>query len=465
MNIMHVPKQIVSPQSNQPVIGIVQDTLIGCKLFTSRDTFITYEQVMDLVMWIKDFKIENLPVPCIMKPKLLWSGKQIFSLILPKQLNLIKIREDPPNNVDYKLNLIDNCVEIKRGELLQGIICKKTVGTSGGGIVHNIWTEVGPMETMEFLGNCQKLINNYLLITGWTVGISDIICDADTREKIDEALDNMKEGFSEILTNAQKGSLLTQPGKNMIDSFERNVNTELNKARDKVGLLVQESISYKNHLKNMVSAGSKGNPTNISQIIAFLGQQNLEGKRIPFGFYKRTLPHFLKDDYKWESKGFVENSFLKGLNPQEFFFHGMTGREGIIDKAVKTAQTGYIQRRLIKCLEDIIASYDGTVRNSLGHIIQFSYGEDGMAGEYIQTQKFKTLKMDNATLERNYKFIENDEDEFHFFNRVDRFMETSVIQELRGINFNFLKISLNNEYEQIKKDRDDMRKIVLGMKI
>ena len=461
MNIMHVPRQIVSPQSNQPVIGIVQDTLIGCKLFTSRDTFITYEQVMDLVMWIKDFKIENLPVPCIMKPKLLWSGKQIFSLILPKQLNLIKIREDPPKNVDYKLNSIDNYVEIKRGELLQGIICKKTVGTSGGGIVHNIWTEVGPMETMEFLGNCQKLINNYLLITGWTVGISDIICDADTREKIDEALDNMKEGFSEILTNAQKGSLLTQPGKNMIDSFERNVNTELNKARDKVGLLVQESISYKNHLKNMVSAGSKGNPTNISQIIAFLGQQNLEGKRIPFGFYKRTLPHFLKDDYKWESKGFVENSFLKGLNPQEFFFHGMTGREGIIDKAVKTAQTGYIQRRLIKCLEDIIASYDGTVRNSLGHIIQFSYGEDGMAGEYIQTQKFKTLKMDNATLERNYKFVENDEDEFHFFNRVDRFMENSVIQELRGINFNFLKISLNNEYEQIKKDRDDMRKIVL----
>ena len=462
INIMHVPKQIVSPQSNRPVMGIVQDTLIGCKLFTARDNFLTYEQTMNIVMWIDDFDIRNLPMPCIMKPEPLWSGKQIFSLILPEKLNLTRFREDTPTELVDKLNAIDNYVQIKKGELIQGIICKKTVGASSGGIVHSIWTEVSPQKTIEFLGNCQKIINNFLLLSGWTVGISDIICDPETSEEVAKTLDQMKNNISAILTKAQAGKLDSQPGKNMIDSFESMANTELNEARDKAGLLVQKSLLPKNHLKNMVSAGSKGNSTNISQIIAFVGQQNVEGKRIPFNFQNRTLPHFLKDDYKSESKGFVENSFLKGLTPQEFYFHAMGGREGIIDTAVKTSQTGYIQRRLVKALEDIMIKYDGTVRNSLGHLMQFLYGEDGMAGEYIEDQKFETLKMDNKTLARNYKFFERADDEFNLFNDLKRFMEDSVIEELRRQDINQLKLDLENEYDQIKKDRDDMRKVVLN---
>ena len=453
MNIMHVPKQIVSPQSNRPVMGIVQDTLIGCKIFTARDNFLDYEQTMNLVMWIDDFDIRNLPMPCIMKPKPLWSGKQIFSLILPEKLNLTRIREEAPS--DFKLNLIDNFVQIRKGELLQGIICKKTVGTSSGGIIHNIWTEVSPQKTIEFLGNCQKIVNNFLLLTGWTVGISDIICDAETSDEVSQTLSKMKENIKQILFDAQIGKLESQPGKNMIDSFEAKANDELNNAREKAGLLVQKSLLPNNHLKNMVSAGSKGNATNISQIIAFVGQQNVEGKRIPFNFQNRTLPHFVKDDYKSESKGFVENSFLKGLTPQEFYFHAMGGREGIIDTAVKTSQTGYIQRRLVKALEDIMVKYDGTVRNSLGHIMQFLYGEDGMAGEYIEDQKFDTLKMDNDTLERNYKFNE-------VFN-VDerrRFMEDNVIEEFHQFNPD-LNVQINDEFNQIKSDRDYARKNIL----
>ena len=462
MNIMHVPKQIVSPQSNRPVMGIVQDTLIGCKLFTARDNFLTYEQTMNIVMWIDDFDIRNLPMPCIMRPQPLWSGKQIFSLILPEKLNLTRFREDTPQELVDKNNLIDNFVQIKKGELIQGIICKKTVGASSGGIVHSIWTEVSPQKTIEFLGNCQKIINNYLLLTGWTVGISDIICDPEASEEVSKTLQEMKKNISDILTRAQTGKLDSQPGKNMIDSFESMANNELNNARDKAGVLVQQSLLPKNHLKNMVSAGSKGNSTNISQIIAFVGQQNVEGKRIPFNFQNRTLPHFLKDDYKSESKGFVENSFLKGLTPQEFYFHAMGGREGIIDTAVKTSQTGYIQRRLVKALEDIMIKYDGTVRNSLGHLMQFLYGEDGMAGEYIEDQKFETLKMDDKTLARNYKFFERDEDnEFNLFNDLKRFMEDSVIEELRRQDLSQLKLDLELEYEQIKSDRDYMRKNLL----
>jgi len=460
MNIMHVPKQIVSPQSNRPVMGIVQDTLIGCKLFTARDNFLTYEQTMNIVMWIDDFDIRNLPMPCIIKPQPLWSGKQLFSLILPEKLNLTRFREDTPTELVDKLNLIDNFVQIKKGELLQGIICKKTVGASSGGIIHSIWTEVSPQKTIEFLGNCQKIINNFLLLTGWTVGISDIICDPETSEEVAKTLQKMKTNISEILTKAQTGKLDSQPGKNMIDSFESMANAELNSAREKAGVLVQKSLLPKNHLKNMVSAGSKGNSTNISQIIAFVGQQNVEGKRIPFNFQNRTLPHFLKDDYKSESKGFVENSFLKGLTPQEFYFHAMGGREGIIDTAVKTSQTGYIQRRLVKALEDIMIKYDGTVRNSLGHLMQFLYGEDGMAGEYIEDQKFETLKMDDMTLRRNFKFIEKDEEEFNLFD-LKRFMEDSVIEDLKRQDLSQLRCDLEEEYNQIKRDRDYARQKLL----
>ena len=130
----------------------------------------------------------------------------------------------------------------------------------------------------------------------------------------------------------------------------------------------------------------------IAQMIACVGQQNVEGKRIPYGFNGRTLPHFVKDDYGPESRGFVENSYLRGLTPQEFFFHAMGGREGLIDTAVKTASTGYIQRRLVKAMEDIRVQYDGTARNGAGNIIQFLYGEDGMAAEFIETQVLDHLK-------------------------------------------------------------------------
>lgn len=150
-----------------------------------------------------------------------------------------------------------------------------------------------------------------------------------------------------------------------MDSFEASINQTLNSARDKAGNAALKDLMCWNRLKSMVHAGSKGSNLNISQIMACVGQQNVEGKRIPFGFHKRALPHFSKDDFGAESKGFVENCYVSGLTPQEFFFHAMGGREGLIDTAVKTAETGYIQRRLIKALEDVMVKYDGTVRTSL----------------------------------------------------------------------------------------------------
>lgn len=152
-----------------------------------------------------------------------------------------------------------------------------------------------------------------------------------------------------------------------------------------------------------MNAGSKGSPINIAQIIACVGQQNVEGKRIGWGFKNRTLPCFTKDDYGPESRGFVENSYLAGLTPQEMFFHAMGGREGVIDTACKTSETGYIQRRLVKCMESVRLRYDGTIRSELGEVVQFLYGEDGMASEFIEDQEVELMKLSHEQMAAKFK--------------------------------------------------------------
>jgi len=183
----------------------------------------------------------------------------------------------------------------------------------------------------------------------------------------------------------------------------------------------------------MVTAGSKGSFINISQMTACVGQQNVEGKRIPFGFIDRTLPHFTKDDYGPESRGFVENSYLRGLTPQEFFFHAMGGREGLIDTAVKTSETGYIQRRLVKAMEDIMVKYDGTVRNSLGDVIQFLYGEDGMDAVWIETQKLDSLKMKKTDFDRAFRYEFDDENWKPTYMLEEPVEDLKTIREFRNV--------------------------------
>merc|ERR1719487_1106823 len=189
----------------------------------------------------------------------------------------------------------------------------------------------------------------------------------------------------------------------MLQSFEAKVNQKLNGAREDAGRLAADALDERNNIVSMVNAGSKGSPINIAQIIACVGQQNVEGKRIGCGFRDRTLPHFTKDDYGPEARGFVENSYLAGLTPQETFFHAMGGREGVIDTACKTSETGYIQRRLVKCMESVRVHYDMTSRNANNEIIQFLYGEDGMDGLWIEDQTLDIMTHDTKSFESKFK--------------------------------------------------------------
>ncbi|XP_021908335.1 DNA-directed RNA polymerase II subunit 1 [Carica papaya] len=444
LELMMVPKCIVSPQSNRPVMGIVQDTLLGCRKITKRDTFIEKDVFMNILMWWEDFD-GKIPAPAILKPRPLWTGKQVFNLIIPKQINLIRYSAWHSDQETGFITPGDTQVRIEKGELLSGTLCKKTLGTSTGSLIHVIWEEVGPDAARKFLGHTQWLVNYWLLQNAFSIGIGDTIADSSTMEKINETISKAKNDVKELIRKAQEKKLEAEPGRTMMDSFENKVNQVLNRARDDAGSSAQKSLAESNNLKAMVTAGSKGSFINISQMTACVGQQNVEGKRIPFGFIDRTLPHFTKDDYGPESRGFVENSYLRGLTPQEFFFHAMGGREGLIDTAVKTSETGYIQRRLVKAMEDIMVKYDGTVRNSLGDVIQFLYGEDGMDAVWIESQKLDSLKMKKSEFDRVFKYEIDEENWNPTYMLPEHVEDLRTIRELRDV--------FDAEYQKLEADR------------
>lgn len=447
LELMMVPKCVVSPQSNRPVIGIVQDTLLGCRKVTKRDTFIEKDVFYNILMWWEEFD-GKIPIPTILKPRPLWTGKQIFTLIIPKQINLMRQAFWHPDSEVGDLSPGDTQVRIEKGEVVAGTLCKKTLGTGQGSLIHVIWEEVGPDAARKFLGHTQWLVNYWLLQQGFSIGIGDTIADAATMEKINETISIAKNDVKDLIKMAQDKQLEAQPGRTMKESFENRVNGVLNKARDEAGASAQRSLSESNNLKAMVTAGSKGTFINISQMTACVGQQNVEGKRIPYGFGDRTLPHFTKDDYGPESRGFVENSYLRGLTPQEFFFHAMGGREGLIDTAVKTSETGYIQRRLVKAMEDVMVKYDGTVRNSLGDVIQFLYGEDGMDSVWIESQKLDSLKMKKAEFNRVYKFEIDRDDWSPDYMSTEAAEDIKTIQEIRNV--------FDAEVSKLEADRRQM---------
>jgi len=269
--IMYVPRQIVSPKANQPVMGLEQDALTGIRYFSRRTLFLEIDDVMSLVMrippelWDGEF---NLPQPAIMKPKQLWTGKQIISMILPK----ISLEAKANSALKEDATLNDTDVLIYKGEHLKGILDNKTVGTSRKGLVHTIWLECGFMRARDFLTDIQQIVNNWLVNHGHTVGICDTIADDETFDKIRATLEVTKLRVDEMISKLQRGDLEFQPGKGLMESFEKLVNLELNDSRDKTGNQLLEKISNRNNILHMVNAGSKGKKENLSQILACVGQ-------------------------------------------------------------------------------------------------------------------------------------------------------------------------------------------------
>ena len=380
--LMMVSKCIVSPQSNRPVMGIVQDALLACRKMTTRDVFVGKEVMMNILFIIG--KTDQIPKPAILKPIPLWTGKQLFSIVLPKKRYMTIHRYSGHREDDETpgFSHTDTEVLISNGELLSGILCKKTLGTSSGGIIHKAWIEDCPDESCRIISNIQFVANNWLVEVGFSVGVLDCVNSKETQDHVNTLVQNCIQDAHAVINDGIERRVNS-------NTYEHSINNTLNRARDSSGRYVQKQLNDSNNMYTMVSGGSKGSVINIAQIMACVGQQNVNGNRIGFGYTDRTLPHFQKYDNTPEGRGFVKHSYMQGLSPSEFFFHAMGGREGVIDTAIKTSETGYIQRRLVKAMEDIRVDFDGSVRNSIGNIVQFSYGEDHMDGSMLIQQTFK----------------------------------------------------------------------------
>lgn len=437
-----VPFNIVSPQRNAPLMGIVQDTLCGIYKICRRDVFLTKEQAMNILLWVPDWD-GVIPQPAILKPRPRWTGKQIISLVIPKGTNLLRMSDEGLSPLN------DDGLFVHGGDLMYGQFTKKSVGVGKGGLIHVIFNEKGSQVALRFFNGAQTVVNYWLLHNGFSIGIGDTIPDKGTIQRIEAAVSRQKAEVADITRIATANELEPLPGMNLRETFESKVSKALNAARDEAGTETEKSLKDLNNAIQMARSGSKGSTINISQMTAIVGQQSVEGKRIPFGFKYRTLPHFTKDDYSPESRGFVENSYLRGLTPAEFFFHAMAGREGLIDTAVKTAETGYLQRRLVKALEDVTATYDGTVRNSLGDIVQFVYGEDGLDGVFIEDQRVDVLACSDLQFEQKF--------------RVDLMdpqagISAEVLEQATEIAGDInVQRYLDEEWDQLKADRDFLR--------
>ena len=398
--LANIPNHIVSPGNNKPIIGIFQDSLIGSYLFTREKVMFTKKQAMNLLMKTNKYAFANL----LDDKKQYYTNFDILTAILPSIS--LKYKTDLFKDGD-DVNTSNKVIEIRDGKIQRGQFDKGVLGSSSKGLIHRIKKDYNSLECQGFIDNLQGIITEYMKTTGFSVGISDLIANEQTTKNISEIIVNKKVEVSNLIDQVHLGIFENKTGQSNVVYFESQVNNILNKASLEAGNAGINSLNTDNRFVALVTSGSKGNNLNIAQMISCLGQQNVDGKRIPYGYKNRTLPHFKQFDDTPRARGFVESSFISGLTPDELFFHAMGGRVGLIDTAVKTSTTGYIQRRLIKGMEDIQVMYDNTVRNNKNKIIQFSYGGTNFDTVHIENMKFELLNMSlNDIYERyNYAFV------------------------------------------------------------
>ena len=397
-NLAAVPWQIISPANNKSIVGIFQDSLLGAYRFTRPDIKFSPRDAMNLLMAYDRVDVSKLNTKEV-------TNFEIMSQILPP-LSIKYKSKRFKDDEDYKSS--NNVLEIQNGKYIRGQMEKGILGDGTKGLIHRICNDFGNMKSAAFIDDLQNIVTEYMKTSAYSVGISDLIADSKTNEKITSVITQKKKEVKTIIDETHLGIFENKTGKTNEQEFETQVNNILNRASNDAGKIGRESLSSDNRFVIMVNAGSKGSDLNISQMISCLGQQNVDGKRIPYGFEDRTLPHFVKFDDSPAARGFVENSFISGLTPEELFFHAMGGRVGLIDTAVKTSQTGYIQRRLIKGLEDLKIEYDMTVRNNKRKIIQFTYGDDGFDTVRVENQILPVVQMSLEEIYAHYQMPSDD---------------------------------------------------------
>ena len=353
-----VLRNIISPRTNSPIIQLFQDTMTGIYRMSHPTVEIPELLVMNMLAKIKR------PVQRKNRP---WSGAEVISYAFPL--------------MNFK-----GGITLENGVLTNGIVNKASLGSASKGLIHVVYNTFGPERTGQLINDIQAIVTQFNLYKGFSVGTSDLIANMETNAFVNTKIDAARKKVADILSDVHSGNFENISSMSDGDDLEDKISSALKEVAAQINEQVLKSLSSENRIVQMVKSGSKGSEQNITQMVALLGQQLIEGRRVQYTLQDRTLPHFACYDDGIESRGFVQNSFVTGLQPAEFFYHAQAGREGLIDTAVKTSDTGYIQRRLMKIMEDQHVDYNGSVRNVTDSIIQFTYGEDGVDTVCIESQ-------------------------------------------------------------------------------
>ena len=371
-SLMRVQEHILSPRFGGPIIGGIHNHISGAYLLTREGSNFSEEDVFQMV------KRARMPLPSTTGKE--WTGKQVFSLLLPKDLNMV-----------YKAEICRKCDEclkqeckndayvvIENGQIKSGAMDEKAYGAFSGKILDSIVKEYGTDKAREFLDASTKLAISGIMKRGFTTSTADEEIPREAKDCIEELLANAESKVEQLIEAYHNEELEALPGRSLRETLEMKIMQVLGEARDKSGEIAESYFGMENHAVIMALTGARGSMLNLTQIAACVGQQSVRGGRIERGYSNRTLPHFQVGELGAKASGFVHSSYKKGLDPLEFFFHAMGGREGLVDTAIRTAQSGYMQRRLVNALQDLNVQPDGTVRDNRGVIIQTEYGEDGI---------------------------------------------------------------------------------------
>uniref|UniRef100_A0A3P8X3I2 DNA-directed RNA polymerase subunit n=1 Tax=Cynoglossus semilaevis TaxID=244447 RepID=A0A3P8X3I2_CYNSE len=451
--LVSTDQQYLVPKDGKPLAGLIQDHMVSGTRMTIRGCFFTRDQYTELVyrgLTDKPGRVKLLP-PAVLRPQQLWTGKQVVSTLL---LNVIPEKAVPLNLVGKSKipskawlqvpprsapgydpdSMCESQVVIRQGELLVGVLDKAHYGSSAYGLVHCCYELYGGKTSGKLLTCLARLFTAYLqLYRGFTLGVEDILVKPGANQRRKRII---RESLS-VGTRALQAAFNLPPNTDQAEARGRwqdahlspdqrdfltadhkfkevanQVNNDINKVCMPLGL---HTSFPDNNLQLMVQSGAKGSTVNTMQISCLLGQIELEGRRPPLMPSGKFLPCFQPYDPAPGAGGFVSGRFLTGIRPQEFFFHCMAGREGLVDTAVKTSRSGYLQRCVIKHLEGLVVQYDLTVRDSDGSVVQFLYGEDGLdipKTQFLQPRQFPFI-------ENNYQVIKTSQDVDSVLARLD----------------------------------------------
>jgi DNA-directed RNA polymerase subunit A' len=375
--LMKVEEHILSPRYGGPIIGMLHDHITAAFLLTYQNPTFNRAEVTYLLS-----KLNYTIPPPAGKDKdgePYWTGKQLFSLTLPTDLT-IEFRSNIWARCDCSpLNCKhDAYVVIENGVLKAGAIDKKAIAYEKGAVLDAIARNNGMPRARQFLDEMSRLAITAIALKGLSTGIDDEDVPQNALTEILEALADARTRVNDLVTQYRKGELEQMPGRSLEETLEVMVRRELGQARDTAGDIAGRYLGLENPAVILAKSGARGSMLNLTQMAGAVGQQSVRGERLLRGYVHRTLPHYERGDLGADARGFVSSSYKRGLSPQEYFFHSMGGRESLVDTAVRTSRSGYMQRRLINALEDLKVAEDGTVRNTAGTVIEYKYGEDGI---------------------------------------------------------------------------------------